>query len=53
MACPTDLSQALVVGMRMGVATVGVPLQRDGCFETEVDVELVKEAMRRCGVSSS
>lgn len=53
MACPTDLSQALVVGMRMGVATVGVPLQRDGCFETDVDVELVKEAMRRCGVSSS
>ena len=52
-ACPSDLSQALAVGMRMGVATAGVPLLRDGCFETDVDIALVKEAMRRCGRLSS
>jgi hypothetical protein len=52
-ACPAELSLALVAGMKMGVASKGVPLRRDGCFETDVDVEQVKEAMRRCGASSS
>jgi uncharacterized protein len=52
-ACPAELSLALVAAMKMGVPSVGVPLSRDGCFETEVDVELVKEAMRRCGSSST
>ena len=52
-ACPCELSGAMIAGMRMGVAAMGVPLSRDGCFETEVDLEQVKEAMRRCGSSSS
>ena len=52
-ACPCELSGAMIAGMRMGVAAMGVPLARDGCFETEVDVEQVKDAMRRCGSSSS
>ena len=51
-ACPAELSLALVAGLRMGVASRGVPLRRDGCFETDVDVEQVKEAMRQCGASS-
>jgi hypothetical protein len=51
-ACPTELSLALLAGLRMGVASAGVPLDRDGCFETAVDLERVKEAMRRCGSSS-
>ena len=52
-ACPSELSQAMSVGPRMGFVVAGIPLRRDGCFETDVDVELVKEAMRRCGTSSS
>ncbi|MFP4055607.1 MAG: DUF116 domain-containing protein [Candidatus Brocadiia bacterium] len=52
-ACPAELSQAIVVGMRMGVASAGVPLRRNGCFETDVDVERVKDTMRRCGTSST
>jgi len=52
-ACPPELSLALIAGKRMGVASAGVPLRVDGCFETDVDVEKVKEAMRRCGSSSS
>ena len=52
-ACPPELSSALLASMRMGVAAVGVPLARDGCFETDSDTEQVKEAMRRCGSSSS
>jgi hypothetical protein len=52
-ACPCELSLALVAGMRMGVAAQGVPLATDGCFETAVDAERVKEALRRCGSSSS
>lgn len=51
-ACPAELSLALIAGLKMGVASAGVPLSRDGCFETDVDTELVKEAMRRCGTSS-
>lgn len=50
-ACPGELSGAMVAGMRMGVAAAGVPLACDGCFETRVDIGLVKDAMRRCGVS--
>jgi len=52
-ACPCELSEALIAGMRMGVAAMGVTLSRDGCFETDVDLEQVKDAMRRCGSSSS
>ena len=52
-ACPDELSSALLAGKHMGVASTGVTLDRDGCFETEVNVERVKEAMRRCGSSSS
>jgi len=52
-ACPAELSLALVAGLRMRVPSEGVPLCRDGCFETDVDVEQVKEAMGRCGASSS
>jgi hypothetical protein len=51
-ACPAELSMALLAGMKMGVPSAGVPLSRDGCFETDVDTEAVKEAMRRCGSSS-
>ncbi|NQT54180.1 DUF116 domain-containing protein [bacterium] len=51
-ACPAELSMALLAGMKMGVASAGVALARDGCFETEVDLELVEETMRRCGHSS-
>ena len=51
-ACPPELSSAMLAVMGMGVAAMGVPLGRDGCFETEVDVARVKEAMRRCGSSS-
>jgi len=52
-ACPPELSCALIAGKHMGVAAMGVTLDRDGCFETQVDVERVKEAMRRCGSQSS
>jgi len=51
-ACPAELSEALLAALRMGVPSEGVPLHQDGCFETSVDVERVKEAMRRCGMSS-
>lgn len=51
-ACPCELGLALLLGRKMGVASQGVTLSRDGCFETEVDVERVKEVMRRCGSSS-
>jgi len=51
-ACPAELSQALLAACKMGIPSEGVPLHQDGCFETDVDVERVKEAMRRCGVSS-
>jgi hypothetical protein len=50
-ACPPELSMALLAGMKMGVPSAGVPLSRDGCFETDVDIEAVKEVMRRCGSS--
>ena len=52
-ACPSELSQAMSVGPRMGFVVAGIPLRRDGCFETDVDVDRVKEAMRRCGKLSS
>jgi hypothetical protein len=52
-ACPTELSEAMLAGWRMGVAAAGVPLSRDGCFETDVELERVEEAMRRCGSLSS
>ena len=52
-ACPGELSGAMIAGMKMRVAAAGVPLACDGCFETRVDLDRVKEAMRRCGMSSS
>ena len=52
-ACPCELSEAMIASMRTGMAVQGVPLGYDGCFETRVDVERVKEAMRRCGTSSN
>lgn len=48
-ACTGELSRTLGVGMRMGVASAGVPLLRDGCFMTEVDPDAVLEKMRECG----
>ncbi len=51
-ACPAELSGAMLAGMRMGVAAIGVPLACDGCFETSVDIERVKDAMGRCGTRS-
>lgn len=51
-ACPNELAEALIAAMRMGVAARGVCLNRDGCFETDVDLEQVKDAMERCGSSS-
>ncbi len=52
-ACPAELSGAMLAGLRMGVAAVGVPLACDGCFETRVDLERVNDAMQRCGTSSA
>lgn len=52
-ACPCELSAALLAGLKMGVAAMGVPLGRDGCFETDVDIDQVKDAIRRCGKSPS
>ncbi len=52
-ACPGELSGAMLAGMRMGVAAEGVPLDCDGCFETTVDLGRVKDAMARCGTSSA
>jgi len=52
-ACPGELSRTLGVGLRMGVASAGVALLKDGCFMTEVDVAEVVEKMKECGSSGS
>lgn len=52
-ACAAELSGAMLAGLRMGVASRGVPLASDGCFETSADFDRVTEAMAQCGASPS
>lgn len=43
-ACPIELSEAMVIGAK--IPTQGVYLEKDGCFETIVDVDEVIEKMK-------
>jgi len=44
-ACYEELSMAMLVGIKMGIPCVGVPLLRSGCFKTMVEFEKIKEKM--------
>jgi uncharacterized protein len=44
-ACYDELSMAMLVGIRMGIPSLGVPLIRSGCFNTIVEFETIKENM--------
>ncbi|MBO4302733.1 DUF116 domain-containing protein [Methanosarcinaceae archaeon] len=43
-ACPIELSEAMVIGAK--IPTQGVYLEKDGCFETIVDVDEIIEKMK-------
>lgn len=43
-ACPIELSEAMVIGTKIPVQ--GVYLKKDGCFETTVDVDEIIEKMK-------
>ncbi|MBU1626463.1 DUF116 domain-containing protein [bacterium] len=44
-ACYDELSMAMLVGIRMGIPSVGVPLIRSGCFNTLVELDKIKKNM--------
>jgi uncharacterized protein len=44
-ACFDELSMAMLVGIKMGVPSIGIPLLKSGCFNTLVDLEKIKENM--------
>jgi uncharacterized protein len=44
-ACYDELSMAMLLGIKMGIPSVGVPLSRSGCFNTQVELEKIKGSM--------
>jgi len=44
-ACYDELSMAMLVGIKMGIPSVGIPLLKSGCFNTLVEFEKIKRNM--------
>ena len=44
-ACPKELSENVPIARQMGMIVIAVPLMRDGCVETDVDVKQVKDLL--------
>jgi len=45
-ACYTELEEAIGKLARMGIPTRGVPLTKEGCINTKVDLERVRKVLR-------